>query len=361
MPSTKAIKVLYCCSESNDDEQMRQQLEEHLSILRREGVIATWDRGMISAGKEWDKEIKEQLQTADIILPLISSKFIASDYDWDLFAKQAMELHKARKARVVAVLLRPVDNYWKGAFPNVKVLPQYEKPVTEWRPYDKAFANIVKGIRTEVEELIDPTFHIKKSLKRIRTVIMPVAKAFFKMVATIASVAGVTLYSLTKTSRYSRRNRTSMMPLINIFLIILGVVLLASQVKNLLGFYSSQTKPNHTSVSNPKVNPTGWIQIGVTNNSVGNFHVGERLLKPSNTKLFPSIEPSVVPSPGAVVNVKYRVNLRKDKSLTGQFVELQPGEKLVILKVETKAKPSQNSPYTQVRAQVRKCNKSCDK
>jgi TIR domain len=361
MPSTKAIKILYCRSESNEDEQMRQQLEEHLSGLKRQDVVVTWDKRMISAGKEWEKEIKEQLQTADIILALISSKFIASDYNWDVLAKQAMERHRAGKARVVLILLRPVDGYWKVAFPKVTVLPKNGIPITGWRPYDKAFANITEGIREVVEELTDPTFHFKKSIKRISAIIMPVAKAFFKMVAAILSVAGVSLYSLTKISRYRRRNRTSMMPLMKIFLIIIGVVLLAYPVQNLLGFYSSKTKPNYTSVSKPKLNTIGWIQIGVTNNSLDNFHVGERLLKPSNTKLFPSIEPSVVPSPGAVVNVKYKVNLRKDKSLTGQFVELQPGEKLVILKVETKAKPSQSLPYTQLRAQVRKCNKTCDK
>lgn len=353
MPSTKAIKVLYCCSESNDDEQMRQQLEEHLSILRREGVIATWDRGMISAGKEWDKEIKEQLQTADIILPLISSKFIASDYNWDIFAKQAMERHKAGKARVVLILLRPVDDYWKVAFPKVTVLPKNGIPITGWRPYDKAFANITKGIREEVEKLTDPTFHIKKFIRVIKVAIIRFTKCIFTFVRR-------TLYSLTKTSRYRRRNRTSMMPLIKISFIIIGIVLV-SQVHNLLGFYSSKSKPNHTSVSNPKVNSTGWIWIGVTNNSSGSLDVGERLLKPSNPDLFPSIEPSVVPSPGAVVNVKYKVNLRKDKSLTEQLVELQPGQKLVILKVEPKAKPSQNSPYIQLRAQVRKCNKTCEK
>lgn len=354
MPSTKAIKVLYCCSESNEDEQMRQQLEDHLSLLRREGVIATWDRGMISAGKEWEKEIHRQLQTADIILPLISSKFIASDDNWNALVKEAMERHRAGKARVVLILLRPVDNYWKVAFPNIKVLPENGIPITGWRPYDKAFANITTGIREEVEKLTDPTFHIKKFLRVIKVAIIPVTKGIFTFVRR-------TLYSLTKTSRYRRRKKTSMMPLVNIFFLIIGVVLLVSQVQNLLGFYSSKTKPNHTSVSNTKVNPTGWIWIGVTKNSSSSLSAGERLLKPSNTDLFPSIEPAVIPLPGAVVTVKYKVNLKKDKSLTEQLVELQPGEKLVILKVEPKAKPSQNSPYTKVRAQVRKCNKTCEK
>ena len=362
MPSTKVIEVLYCCSDSEQDEQMRQKLENHLSILKWQGIIANWYPGMISPGKEWEKEIDARLKTADIILLLISSDFTASHYHWNVVVQQAMQRHKARntRTRVIPVLLRRVD-YWKVAFGKIKALPEGEKPVTDWKPYDNAFENIAKGIREVVEELTDPTFHFKKSIKRIRAVIKPVAKAVFKMVATILSVAGVTLYSLTKTSRYRRRNRTSMMPLMKIFFLILGVVLLASPVQNLLGFYSSKTKPNHTSVSNPKVNPTGWIWIGVTNNSSGSLDVGERLLKPENPDLFPSIEPSVVPSPGAVVNVKYKVNLRKDKSLTEQLVELQPGQKLVILKVEPKAKPSQNSPYIQLRAQVRKCNKTCEK
>lgn len=362
MPSKKVIKIFYCCSDSNQDEQMQKKLEKHLSLLTWNGVIANWHKGMISAGKEWESEIDSNLKTADLILVLISSEFTASHYHWNVLAKQAMEMHRARTASVITILLSPVDNDWKTAFPNVKVLPD-GGAITQWKPYEKAFANIAEGIRVEVEKLTDPTFAIKKSLRQMRTSVKLVVNY---LVNGIFNVASFTLSSLSRassrSSRSRRQNRTGMMPLINFVIIILGAVFLASQMRSLLGISSSITKPNHTLISAQKLNSTGWIWIGVVNNTSSSLSIGDRLLKPLDTSLFPSIDPPVVPSSGAVVTVKYRVNLRKEKSFSAeQLYELQPGEKLVILKVEPLAKSSQNSPYIKVRAQVRKCNQTCNK
>ncbi|MDF5733088.1 MAG: hypothetical protein PUP92_35150 [Rhizonema sp. PD38] len=342
---------------------MQQKLEKHLSPLTWDGVIANWHKGMISAGKEWESEIDANLKTADIILVLISSEFTASHYHWNVLAKQAMEMHRARTASVITILLSPVDNYWKIAFPNVKVLPDGERAITQWKPYDKAFVNITEGIRVEVEKLTDPTFAIKKSLRQINAGVKSVVN---HLVNSLFKVASFTLFPLTKassrSSRFRRQNKTAIIPLMNPVIIILSAVLLASQTSNLLRFFSAKTLNNHTLISKQKANDTGWIWIGQANNTSGTLSVGERLLRPSNTDLFPSIDPPVIPSPGSIVTVKYRVNLRKEKSLsTEQLYELQSGEKLVIVKVEPLAKVSQNSPYIKVRAQVRKCNQTCNK
>ena len=358
MPSTKPIEVLYCCSDSDRDQELRQKLEKHLRLLERQNVIATCHKRMIHAGKEWESEIDRRLNTADVILILISSDLIYSDYHWEVLVKQAMERHKTRQARVIPILLSTFDN-WKSEFGNLKALPEGEKPITKWRNYAHAFESIARGIREVVKELTDPTFHVKKSFRQISAGAKPVANAFVNM-------ASATLSSLTRAStkglRSRRQKRGGVMPLMmNPVVIIFGVLFLVPQLPNLLGISLLQTKHNQTIKSTQNVKSTGWIWIGVTNNTSGSLHVGDRVLKPSNPDLFPSIEPSVIPLPGAVVTVKYKVNLKKDKSLTEQLVELQPGEKLVILKVEPKAKPSQNSPYTKVRAQVRKCNQTCEK
>ncbi len=78
----EAVKVFY--SYSHKDEKLRDTLQEHLALLKRDGVISEWhDRG-IGAGREWAGEIDEHLKTADVILLLVSSSFIASDYCYDL-------------------------------------------------------------------------------------------------------------------------------------------------------------------------------------------------------------------------------------------------------------------------------------
>ncbi|MBW4500547.1 MAG: TIR domain-containing protein [Scytonema hyalinum WJT4-NPBG1] len=149
MPS-KAIEVFF--SYAHEDEKLRYQLENHLSLLKRQGVITGWHDRKIGAGQEWKNEIDTHLNTARIILLLISSAFIASDYCWDVEVKRAMERHEAKEARVIPVILKPVD--WKRApFSKLQALPKNGKPVIKWGNRDEAFENVAQGIRVAVEEL----------------------------------------------------------------------------------------------------------------------------------------------------------------------------------------------------------------
>jgi hypothetical protein len=74
--ATTPVEVFY--SYSHKDEKLRQRLENHLTILKNEGVIAGWRDADIAAGAEWDDEIKKHLNAAKIILLLISEDFLAS-------------------------------------------------------------------------------------------------------------------------------------------------------------------------------------------------------------------------------------------------------------------------------------------
>ena len=139
----------------NKDEGLREQLENHLSILRRQGAIEDWHYRKITGGREWEGEIHEHLKTAHVILLLISSDFIASDYCYDVEMKLAMERYNAADARVIPIILRPVD--WKGTpFGKLKALPKNVLPVTKWENQDEAFTDIAKEIRRVVGELNQP-------------------------------------------------------------------------------------------------------------------------------------------------------------------------------------------------------------
>jgi len=131
---------------------LRNELDKHLGLLRNQGLIAQWYDRDISAGTEWAKQIDDHLNTADIILLLISPDFIASDYCYSIEMNRALERHELGDARVIPILLRPVD--WKDApFSKLQVLPQDAQPVTTWKNQDLAFEDIAKQIRKVVNEL----------------------------------------------------------------------------------------------------------------------------------------------------------------------------------------------------------------
>jgi predicted alpha/beta hydrolase family esterase len=151
VPSSKPIEVFF--SFAHQDEKLRDELEKHLSILKRQGIITAWHHRKVGAGKEYQNEIDTHLDTASLILLLISADFIASDYCWDVEVRRAMERHEAKQARVIPVILRRTDD-WKNAwFGGLQPLPNDGKPVSEWGNRDKAFCNVAQGIRAAVKEL----------------------------------------------------------------------------------------------------------------------------------------------------------------------------------------------------------------
>ena len=64
-----------------------------------------------------------------------------------------MERHEAQEARVIPVILKPVDNWQSTPFGKLQPLPKDGKPVSKWGNRDEAFVSIAQGIREAVEDL----------------------------------------------------------------------------------------------------------------------------------------------------------------------------------------------------------------
>ncbi len=142
------VTVFY--SYSHADERLREQLEKHLALLRRQGAIAAWHDRQIGAGTEWAGQIDEHLNSAQIILLLVSSDFLASDYCYDVELQRALERHAAGEARVIPVILRSCD--WASApFAKLQALPTDAKPLDTWPSPDVALTDVAKGIRRAVQ------------------------------------------------------------------------------------------------------------------------------------------------------------------------------------------------------------------
>ncbi|KYF75625.1 hypothetical protein BE11_26860 [Sorangium cellulosum] len=149
-PPASPIEVFFSYSESN--RELRDKLETHLAILKRKGVIRGWHDGEIGAGEERDRALAEHLETAKVILLLISADFLASDFCYDVEMQKAIERHERGEARVIPVILDACD--WEGApFGRLTSLPRGGRPVTSWVNQSEAFTDIAKGIRKQVEQL----------------------------------------------------------------------------------------------------------------------------------------------------------------------------------------------------------------
>lgn len=121
------------------------------------------------------------MDTASVILLLISADFLASDYCYGVEMQKALERHRAGMAHVIPILLRPVDRC-NAPFAHLSCLPSNEKPITSWSNQDKAFLDVAIGIRTLLENVYglpsQQTYHTTSSkshdhrtrmLKQVRT------------------------------------------------------------------------------------------------------------------------------------------------------------------------------------------------
>src|SRR5262245_5466127 len=165
-PTPKPVTIFY--SYSHKDEKYRNDLASSLALMKRQGLIREWyDRDLVP-GDKWEDKIFGELESADLILLLVSRDLINSDFIWGQELKRAMDRDAAGEARVVPIVIRPAE--WQGSpLGALQALPKNAKPVTLWQNRDSAWLDVANGIRKAIGEL-----HAGVKSKTTRTV-TPVA------------------------------------------------------------------------------------------------------------------------------------------------------------------------------------------
>lgn len=134
------------------DNALLQRLESHLAGLKRQKHIDLWDDGDIEAGTETTAEIQENLNTADLILLLISAAFVASDKCYTQEMERAIRRHEDGTARVIPIILKPCD--WESTpFGSLKSLPSDGQAITSSGNEEQALYEVAQGIKTVVQSL----------------------------------------------------------------------------------------------------------------------------------------------------------------------------------------------------------------
>lgn len=152
MPGKK-LKVFI--SYSHKDEDIKNELDNHLIGLKRSDKIEVWNDRQIIAGEEWNEEIIAELKAADIIILLISANFLNSKYIWEKEVAIAMERHKNKTARVIPVIAKSCD-FSDMSFAAIQALPKNAAPINGFKDgeRDLVYTEIAKSIKTVVDYLL---------------------------------------------------------------------------------------------------------------------------------------------------------------------------------------------------------------
>lgn len=139
-------------SYAHADEGLRNDLERHLSPLKRMGRISTWHDRRIVPGEEFAGQIDQHFVDADILLLLISSDFIASDYCYQIEMTNALQRHERGEAIVIPVILRPCA-WHQLPFGKLLAATVDGRAITQFPSFDEGFVQVVEAVSRALDKL----------------------------------------------------------------------------------------------------------------------------------------------------------------------------------------------------------------
>ncbi len=169
----KKVAISY----SKDDLKLVNEFKKSLIPLQDDGLIASpiWYCTDLKAGTEWDNEIKENFEAADMIFFMVSPNFLATNYIKEHEIKTAIEKRTKQIAankptseqlKIIPIILDHCSWTRKDKTMNLgqyNALPYTAKPVMDFDNRNKAWFLTTDSIRIAIENDNDPNFSLESS------------------------------------------------------------------------------------------------------------------------------------------------------------------------------------------------------
>ena len=134
-------------SYAHADERYLNYLRMHLKIFNKQQLVSTWYDREIKAGSDWNRAIEEHLRSSDVILLIVSTAFLASDYIDGKELSVAMERSEAGQATAIPIILEECSWQDNDDLARLQAVPKDAKPVRDWSPHSKGWFNAAEGIK----------------------------------------------------------------------------------------------------------------------------------------------------------------------------------------------------------------------
>ncbi len=154
MPQPYKVFTIY----AREDAQYLKELRGQLRPLEIGGRIKVWSDSEIDPGVDWEKEIVQNLDTADIILILVSAAYYSSAYIHEKEIKYAILRHEKGEAKVLPIIVRPCSFGDDPVISRLQVLPTDGKPVNDrrhWQERDDAWVDVVDGVKRTLDLMLE--------------------------------------------------------------------------------------------------------------------------------------------------------------------------------------------------------------
>lgn len=140
-------------SYAHKDRRYLEQFRTHTADLRRNGV-EIFDDQAIMPGERWEPALTAKLDTADIVVFLVTAELVNSDFCHQIEFARALERESAGLCMIIPVNLGPVDLDNKHPLRAFQNVPQ-GKAICEMASVARATAwrKVAKALRDRAEEM----------------------------------------------------------------------------------------------------------------------------------------------------------------------------------------------------------------
>ncbi|MCB2009474.1 MAG: toll/interleukin-1 receptor domain-containing protein [Geminicoccaceae bacterium] len=147
---TSPLKVfLSYAHEDEADGGWKSMAVTMLSSLARDGIVEIFEDGMLDVTADWDDSIRENLQSADLAIFLVSPGFNASPYISTIEVALACDRRDRGEMFIMPIIVRDCDWQYKR-WAKIDALPKMAgsvKPLEEWERPHQALGEVSKRIR----------------------------------------------------------------------------------------------------------------------------------------------------------------------------------------------------------------------
>ena len=149
MSAPLKIFIIY----AREDESFKISLLKAFKPLHRSGKIEIFHDGLIKPGERWEEAILENLRTAHIILPLVSTDFFDSEFIHKVEFKKAVERYNKGETTIIPIILKHCGWKYDPIIPTLQVLPKDGKPVVAWAFHEEAWEQVLDAVHEVTEQM----------------------------------------------------------------------------------------------------------------------------------------------------------------------------------------------------------------
>lgn len=146
--STPSVFISY----SHHDQAWVDRLVRHLRVLEHEGALKVWvDDHRVNAGESWRKEIERAIETASVVVLVLSADFLSSEFIVKEEIPHLLEKRSRGEAILMPIIFRPCSWQDVSWLRPLQVWPKNSVPLSEQDRVDETLATIVGEIRSNLE------------------------------------------------------------------------------------------------------------------------------------------------------------------------------------------------------------------